>query len=278
MRACQWSGVAIITASISLSSSTRRKSSSKPGLSPCALAISAPVFSSTLGSRSQKVLNRAPAWTARSASPLPWLRPPIRARVTFSLAPIAAGFRFTKAAAAAALLRKALRSCTRPAYHAYSAAMRLPAGPADHGDYLIHRLTDVAKRIDLPIGTVIGGIAHQQAQHRIRRLRIADTDAASRDESIAAVERLVGQFGVNPSFGRFQQRYRRHLQTAGRSRYQKLHPKTLQLTEHTRSRIRNAIEDGVGGWGGMWDLNPRLPEPQSGALPTELIPPQGTPS
>src|ERR1035437_2726321 len=31
-----------------------------------------------------------------------------------------------------------------------------------------------------------------------------------------------------------------------------------------------------GGWGGMWDLNPRLPEPQSGALPTELIPPQGT--
>src|ERR1017187_9619097 len=50
MRACQWSGVAIITASISLSSSTRRKSSSKPGLSPCALAISAPVFSSTLGS------------------------------------------------------------------------------------------------------------------------------------------------------------------------------------------------------------------------------------
>src|ERR1035437_1501193 len=31
-----------------------------------------------------------------------------------------------------------------------------------------------------------------------------------------------------------------------------------------------------GGWGGMWGLNPRLPEPQSGALPTELIPPQGT--
>src|SRR5260370_31394541 len=32
----------------------------------------------------------------------------------------------------------------------------------------------------------------------------------------------------------------------------------------------------LGGWGGMWDLNPRLPEPQSGALPTELIPPQET--
>ena len=26
-------------------------------------------------------------------------------------------------------------------------------------------------------------------------------------------------------------------------------------------------------WGGIWDSNPRHPEPQSGALPTELIPP-----
>ena len=26
-------------------------------------------------------------------------------------------------------------------------------------------------------------------------------------------------------------------------------------------------------WGGRWDLNPRHPEPQSGALPTELHPP-----
>ena len=26
-------------------------------------------------------------------------------------------------------------------------------------------------------------------------------------------------------------------------------------------------------WGGRWDLNPRQPEPQSGALPTELHPP-----
>ena len=27
-------------------------------------------------------------------------------------------------------------------------------------------------------------------------------------------------------------------------------------------------------WGGLWDSNPRRPEPQSGALPTELKPPQ----
>ena len=30
-------------------------------------------------------------------------------------------------------------------------------------------------------------------------------------------------------------------------------------------------------WGGIWGSNPRHPEPQSGALPTELIPPSGTP-
>ena len=27
-------------------------------------------------------------------------------------------------------------------------------------------------------------------------------------------------------------------------------------------------------WGGRWDSNPRQPEPQSGALPTELRPPR----
>ena len=31
--------------------------------------------------------------------------------------------------------------------------------------------------------------------------------------------------------------------------------------------------DGVSAWGGIWGSNPRHPEPQSGALPTELIPP-----
>src|ERR1039457_326160 len=48
-----------------------------------------------------------------------------------------------------------------------------------------------------------------------------------------------------------------------------------------RRQLATARHWGTGvhweGWGGMWDLNPRLPEPQSGALPTELIPPQGTP-
>ena len=29
----------------------------------------------------------------------------------------------------------------------------------------------------------------------------------------------------------------------------------------------------AGKWGGIWGSNPRHPEPQSGALPTELIPP-----
>src|SRR5450759_4570880 len=43
----------------------------------------------------------------------------------------------------------------------------------------------------------------------------------------------------------------------------------------TRLRTRGPLTDW-GGWGGMWGLNPRLPEPQSGALPTELIPPQET--
>ena len=31
-------------------------------------------------------------------------------------------------------------------------------------------------------------------------------------------------------------------------------------------------------WGGRWDSNPRQPEPQSGALPTELRPPYGASS
>ena len=30
---------------------------------------------------------------------------------------------------------------------------------------------------------------------------------------------------------------------------------------------------GISTWGGIWGSNPRHPEPQSGALPTELIPP-----
>ena len=40
----------------------------------------------------------------------------------------------------------------------------------------------------------------------------------------------------------------------------------------------SAKEAGTAGlflmWGGIWGSNPRHPEPQSGALPTELIPPK----
>ncbi len=35
-------------------------------------------------------------------------------------------------------------------------------------------------------------------------------------------------------------------------------------------------EGALRGWGGRRDLNPQQPEPQSGALPIELRPPQGT--
>lgn len=35
-----------------------------------------------------------------------------------------------------------------------------------------------------------------------------------------------------------------------------------------------ALREGwVKGWGEWWGSNPRQPEPQSGALPTELHPP-----
>ena len=45
--------------------------------------------------------------------------------------------------------------------------------------------------------------------------------------------------------------------------------------------IPSAVDERTGGrwppaslmWGGIWGSNPRHPEPQSGALPTELIPP-----
>src|SRR5437870_12572239 len=33
------------------------------------------------------------------------------------------------------------------------------------------------------------------------------------------------------------------------------------------------IERKPDGWGGRWELNPQRPEPQSGALPIELLPP-----
>ncbi len=41
-------------------------------------------------------------------------------------------------------------------------------------------------------------------------------------------------------------------------------------TSAETARLSRAV---AGKWGGIWGSNPRHPEPQSGALPTELIPP-----
>ena len=49
------------------------------------------------------------------------------------------------------------------------------------------------------------------------------------------------------------------------SRREALEPKSSVSTNSTTSAKK---------WGGRWDLNPRQPESQSGALPTELRPPQ----
>ena len=48
------------------------------------------------------------------------------------------------------------------------------------------------------------------------------------------------------------------------SRREALEPKSSVSTNSTTSAKK---------WGGRWDLNPRQPESQSGALPTELRPP-----
>ena len=40
-----------------------------------------------------------------------------------------------------------------------------------------------------------------------------------------------------------------------------------------RSRPKCPLK-GKGLWGGRWELNPQRPEPQSGALPVELLPPR----
>ena len=38
------------------------------------------------------------------------------------------------------------------------------------------------------------------------------------------------------------------------------------------ARLSQGKQPGKG-WGGRWELNPQRPEPQSGALPIELLPP-----
>ena len=44
-------------------------------------------------------------------------------------------------------------------------------------------------------------------------------------------------------------------------------------TSHRVEKPRPTRGLGSFQWGGIWGSNPRHPEPQSGALPTELIPP-----
>ena len=39
------------------------------------------------------------------------------------------------------------------------------------------------------------------------------------------------------------------------------------------SRLGYRREIKPDGWGGRWESNPQRPEPQSGALPVELLPP-----
>src|SRR5437762_13329667 len=94
----------MITASIDLSSSSRRKSLTNSGRLPWASSSWAPVLARMASSRSQKALISAPCLMAARASCFPWLRPPIRPSAIFSLAPSAREFRFRKPAATAALL------------------------------------------------------------------------------------------------------------------------------------------------------------------------------
>ena len=71
MRACQWSGVAIIDGVDLLVVEHAAEIVFELRLAALQFAISPPVFSRIFGSRSQKVLKRAPARTARRASPFP---------------------------------------------------------------------------------------------------------------------------------------------------------------------------------------------------------------
>ena len=45
----------------------------------------------------------------------------------------------------------------------------------------------------------------------------------------------------------------------------------LHIPEYQRTEVGAPASALL--WGGIWGSNPRHPEPQSGALPTELIPP-----
>ena len=49
-----------------------------------------------------------------------------------------------------------------------------------------------------------------------------------------------------------------------------LHPNICRTAFNIKAGCRRPV---LLSWGGIWGSNPRHPEPQSGALPTELIPP-----
>ena len=59
--------------------------------------------------------------------------------------------------------------------------------------------------------------------------------------------------------------------------YRSQSPVCYHYTTSQCGRLKLLNEPGRAGliplWGGIWGSNPRHPEPQSGALPTELIPP-----
>src|SRR5574340_268522 len=99
----------MITASIDLSSSTRRKSLTCSTSLPCCLASCGFNFAATASSISHSVLITAPAVMERCATPRPWLFPPISASVIFSFAPRAAEFKLTNAPAARPDFRNSLR-------------------------------------------------------------------------------------------------------------------------------------------------------------------------
>ena len=60
-----------------------------------------------------------------------------------------------------------------------------------------------------------------------------------------------------------------------RTHYIGVKVRCVTITLHPKVSVKKAAAVGRRPfmWGGIWGSNPRHPEPQSGALPTELIPP-----
>src|SRR6266704_3615314 len=115
-RACQWFGVAMTTPSMSLSSSTRRRSCWKPGLKvgTSARALSLARSPNRFSSTSQRVLISTFLSLAKPRfSAFPWPRMPMLATTTRSFAP-------------------GTRSLTRGAIPAFSEPKADPPAEQDH--------------------------------------------------------------------------------------------------------------------------------------------------